>query len=319
MIRCITLLLAVLVGLAPGLSAENYIKWVDCNYSYDALDTVYAACVEAHGTARQFAFADMLGFLAFKNGNRFTSADKKIFRAAMDELAAGRSLDEQGGDNKYWRYHRECARAIFSQFVGLYEQDGKTHFGLKAYFPLAQGHWYNHYDDFGNSRSYGYRRRHLGHDIMGSIGTPIVAIEGGTVTEAGWNRYGGWRVGVRSDDGLRYYYYAHLRKGKPYAAGIEVGARVSAGQTLGYLGRTGYSNTPNTNLKTGDPHLHVGLQLIFDPSQEKGAKEIWVDMYAITRFLSRLRARCVADEATGDKVAVDLRKSLTPEPRTQGA
>ena len=43
MIRCITLLLAVLVGLAPGLSAENYIKWVDCNYSYDALDTVYAA------------------------------------------------------------------------------------------------------------------------------------------------------------------------------------------------------------------------------------------------------------------------------------
>ena len=47
---------------------------------------------------------------------------------------------------------------------------------------------------------------------MGSIGTPIVAIESGYVEACGWNMYGGWRIGTRSFDGKRYYYYAHLRK-----------------------------------------------------------------------------------------------------------
>ena len=31
-------------------------------------------------------------------------------------------------------------------------------------------------DDFGASRSYGYERVHLGHDMMGVIGTPVIAI-----------------------------------------------------------------------------------------------------------------------------------------------
>ncbi len=46
----------------------------------------------------------------------------------------------------------------------------------------------------------------------GSIGTPIVAVESGYIEALGWNQYGGWRVGIRSFDGKRYYYYAHLRK-----------------------------------------------------------------------------------------------------------
>ena len=32
-------------------------------------------------------------------------------------------------------------------------------------------------------------RRHLGHDLMGSISARI-AIEGGTIAEIGWNKYG---------------------------------------------------------------------------------------------------------------------------------
>lgn len=317
MLKCITMLLAAVMSLAPGLTADNYIKWVDCNYSAAALDMVYDACVKAHGTEAQFEFADMLGYLAFRNGNRFTSGDRKTFEKALAELGAGKTLDDLGGDNKYWRYHRECARAIFAGYVGEYSQNGEPGYGLTAYFPFVKGRWISHYDDFGNSRSYGYKRKHLGHDMMGSIGTPIAAVEGGTVTEAGWNRYGGWRVGVRSDDGLRYYYYAHLRKDKPYARGIEVGARVVPGQVIGFLGRTGYSNKPNTNLKTGDPHLHIGLQLIFDPSQEKGSKEIWVDLYAITTFLSRLKAETEKDPATGEVHSVNLRTPLCPVPRAE--
>ncbi len=47
---------------------------------------------------------------------------------------------------------------------------------------------------------------------MGSIGTPIIAVESGTIEALGWNQYGGWRIGIRSFDKKRYYYYAHLRK-----------------------------------------------------------------------------------------------------------
>ena len=81
-------------------------------------------------------------------------------------------------------------------------------YGLKAYSPIAYAYSFSHYDDFGNSRSYGFKRKHLGNDLLGSIGTPIMAVESGIVEVAAWNQYGGWRVGIRSLDKKRYYYYA---------------------------------------------------------------------------------------------------------------
>ena len=68
----------------------------------------------------------------------------------------------------------------------------------------------------------------------------MVAVESGYVEALGWNQYGGWRLGIRSFDHKRYYYYAHLRKNYPYQSGLEVGSVVQAGDVIGYLGRTGY-------------------------------------------------------------------------------
>ena len=82
-----------------------------------------------------------------------------------------------------------------------------------------------------------YQRRHLGHDMMGQVGTPVIAMESGRVEALGWNQYGGWRIGIRSLDGKRYYYYAHLRKNYPYQSGLAVGSLVTAGDVIGYLGR----------------------------------------------------------------------------------
>ena len=92
--------------------------------------------------------------------------------------------------------------------------------------------------------------------------------------------YGGWRVGIRSFDGKRYYYYAHLRKNHPYHNTLAEGQIVKAGDVIGYLGMTGYSTKRNVNnIKT--PHLHFGMQLIFDESQKEGNNEIWIDVYAM--------------------------------------
>lgn len=54
-------------------------------------------------------------------------------------------------------------------------------YGIKSFHPLAQNYSYSHYDDFGNSRSYGYKRLHFGNDLMGSIGTPVIAVESGII------------------------------------------------------------------------------------------------------------------------------------------
>ena len=64
-----------------------------------------------------------------------------------------------------------------------------TKYGLKAFHPLAKNFPYSHYDDFGVSRSYGYRRQHLGHDMMGlrlwRSNPAMWRPSAGTSTEAG--------------------------------------------------------------------------------------------------------------------------------------
>ena len=194
---------------------------------------------------------------------------------------------------KYYRYYLEAYEAVLGGMLGSYaiEKDGQwvSAYGLKAFSPVASGYGYSHCDDFGVGRTFGFRRKHLGNDLMGSLGTPIVAVEGGVVEAMGWNRYGGWRIGIRSFDNKRYYYYAHLQKDHPFVDGLQEGDLVQAGDVIGFMGRTGYSDKENVN-NIETVHLHFGMQLVFDESQKECLSEIWIDVYDIVRLLSSHRA-----------------------------
>ena len=96
----------------------------------------------------------------------------------------------------------------------------------------------------------------------------------------------GWRIGIRSLDSKRYYYYAHLRKNHPYINGLQEGSKVTAGDVIDYLGMTGYSTKENVN-NINIPHLHFGMELIFDESQMDSHNEIWIDVYQIIEFLKQ--------------------------------
>lgn len=277
--------------------AKDYIKWMDCKVPYEVLLAAYDYDKKFYKSDElEFDFIKALAYLATKNGNSFRiQRDKNELRDLVEELKAGKKIDDFYGENKYYKYYVEGYTGIFAEFIGEYENpEGETVYGLKNFHPFPKGFWYNHYDDFGVSRSYGYKRKHLGHDLMGSIGTPLVAIEGGTITELGWNRMGGWHLTIRSHDKKRAYYYAHLRKGKPFVEGLKIGDKVEAGQVVAYLGVTGYSYKEDTNMSCA-PHLHLGMQLIFDESQVKGPTEIWIDMYQISKFLSHNRATVQKD------------------------
>ena len=187
-----------------------------------------------------------------------------------------------------------------------------TKYGLKAFSPIAKNYPYNDFDDFGVARSYGFKRQHLGHDMMGQVGTPVIAVESGYVEAIGWNQYGGWRLGIRSFDKRRYYYYAHLRKNYPYHKSLKEGSIVQAGDVIGYLGRTGYSATENTN-NIDEPHLHFGLQLIFDESQKEGNNEIWINCYELIKFLAMNRSETVKNPDTKEYYRVyQMKDPATP-------
>lgn len=281
-------------------SDGNFIKWVDFNITSEALSKTAKLDIDSHNSDSEIKYnwIELLAYLACKNGGNFKNIKQNDLDKLVSQLKNGKSMPDLTQNMKYYNYYFNAYSAVLSGFIGNYsvevaDENGTTYFedkyGIKAFLPIAKNYSFSHYDDFGASRSYGFKRTHLGNDLMGSIGTPIIAVESGTVEHLGWNQYGGWRVGIRSLDGKRYYYYAHLRKNHPYAAGLTEWAKVTAGDVIGYLGMTGYSTKENVN-NINVPHLHFGLQLIFDESQVDGNNEIWIDVYNIIEFLMQNRS-----------------------------
>ena len=113
-----------------------------------------------------------------------------------------------------------------------------------AVFPVDGKVWYS--DDFGAPRAVG--GGHTGNDVYARRGTPLVAVQSGTINELRYRSLGGNSFHLTNDNG-DYFYYAHLMR---YAAGIEEGTAVVAGQVLGYVGNTG-------NAITTPPHLHFEI------------------------------------------------------------
>lgn len=284
---------------------DDYIKWVDFHVTCEAMKKACTYDVESYGQERHVNWVDLLAYLGVKYGGDFKQYKDKDMEDIAEKLQTGETTVEKlSSELKYFDYYREAYGAVLDGLVGEYEAEAderntvwEKKYGLKGYSPIAKSFPYNDYDDFGVARSYGYRREHLGHDMMGQTGTPVVAVESGYVSAMGWNQYGGWRLGISSFDGKRYYYYAHLRQNFPYCKTLETGSVVQAGDVIGYMGRTGYSAKENTN-NIDTTHLHFGLQLIFDESQREGNHEIWVDVYELVKFLHQNQSEVARDDAT---------------------
>ncbi|NDO48379.1 M23 family metallopeptidase [Lachnospiraceae bacterium MD335] len=284
-------------------TGDGNIKWVDFNVSAEAMKKACLLDVESYESETHLDWITLLAYAAVKGGGEFGKKSQEYIAEAAQLLSGKEETKESLAEKyQYFSYYYEAYSAVLGGMVGEYEienESGKMEkkYGLKAFSPIAKGFEYQDYDDFGVSRSFGYKRQHLGHDMMGLIGTPIIACESGYVEALGWNRYGGWRIGIRSLDKKRYYYYAHLRQNRPYAEGLKEGAYVSAGDVIGYMGHTGYSDRENVN-NIDTVHLHVGLELIFDEERRENGNEIWIDFYQIARFLSANRCEAIRDETT---------------------
>lgn len=318
---------------------KDYIKWVDFGITSSALDNALRYDVDTIQSEIHLNWVELLAFLGARYGGDFSRYKKSDLDSLAEKLQSGIPMAELTKDLKYYPYYLEAYGAVLNGMVGYYEAeipsneapgfalpsgvDGGTEsdpetvwvnkYGLKAYSPIAKGFPYSDYNDFGAARSYGFKRQHLGHDMLGQVGTPVIAVESGYVEAIGWNQYGGWRLGIRSFDKKRYYYYAHLRQNYPYQSDLKEGSVVQAGDVIGYLGRTGYSRKENVN-NIDEAHLHFGLQLIFDESQKEGNNEIWIDCYELIQFLKRNQSQTYKVEGTKEWRRVwEIRDSAAPE------
>ncbi len=101
-------------------------------------------------------------------------------------------------------------------------------------------------DDWGAPRA--TTGSHQGIDVFAASGTPLLAVQDGTVYRVGWNTLGGRRLWLADKYG-NHFYYAHLAGFSPLA---REGATVQRGDVLGFVGTSGDAQgTP--------PHLHFQI------------------------------------------------------------
>ena len=101
------------------------------------------------------------------------------------------------------------------------------------------------HDSFGDLRGL---RQHEGLDLAAPTGTPVVAVDDGTIAKLFVSIAGGIAIYEFDPTTTYAYYYAHL---DGYAEGLHEGQVVKRGDVIGYVGTTG--NAGET------AHLHFAI------------------------------------------------------------
>jgi murein DD-endopeptidase MepM/ murein hydrolase activator NlpD len=114
----------------------------------------------------------------------------------------------------------------------------------KLMFPVAASSSCYILDNFGDAR--GTDRLHAGVDIMGLAGREVFAVASGVLTKRYTNTgTAGWGWTLRDASTKTTYQYFHLDED---AVGLVEGSSVTAGQTIGYVGKSGTFGEDNFHL-----------------------------------------------------------------------
>jgi murein DD-endopeptidase MepM/ murein hydrolase activator NlpD len=92
-------------------------------------------------------------------------------------------------------------------------------------------------------------RQHEATDILAPRGTPVLAVDAGTIKKLFNSKPGGLTVYQFDPAAVYCYYYAHLDR---YRENLKEGMTVNRGDLIGYVGTTG-------NAPANTPHLHFAI------------------------------------------------------------
>jgi peptidoglycan LD-endopeptidase LytH len=149
-------------------------------------------------------------------------------------------------------YHNSRSVQRIKQFARIYAANATLNL-YEHSFPLPVRSDYSYKSTWGEGRGWGGLRIHEGTDLFASYGIPVRSASHGIIEVMGWNPFGGWRIGIRDLNNV-YHYYAHLSS---FNKNIKKDDIVKPGQTIGWVGSTGYGK-PGSSGKF-PPHLHYGL------------------------------------------------------------
>ena len=141
---------------------------------------------------------------------------------------------KQNNKIEYWEANGESLRKQLLKAPLKYSRISST-FTYKRFHPVHRVY-----------------RPHTGVDYAAPAGTEVHSVADGEVIFAGWGGGGGNTIKIKHAGGLQTG-YLHL---KGFAKGIRVGAKVSQGQLIGYVGSTGTSTGPHLDYriwKNGTP------------------------------------------------------------------
>lgn len=148
------------------------------------------------------------------------------------------------------------------------------------------------------SSGFSYRRKHpvsgkvkahTAVDYAAPAGTPVVALGDGVVLSAGWAGGGGNTIKIRHNS-IYTTGYLHLSR---FAKGIKAGARVSQGQTIGYVGSTGVSTGPHLDFRVWKNGTPVNPLTLEAPSAEPIRPENRPALdSAFVRYKARMDSLC---------------------------
>lgn len=115
----------------------------------------------------------------------------------------------------------------------------------------------------------GFTRAHKGVDFRASTGTPIPVAGAGRVVKKATDKGYGNYIRVRHN-GSYETLYAHMSR---FAKGVNVGTNVRQGQTIGYVGSTGYSTGPHLHYEIIKDGKHVNPLTVKLPAISNLGKE----------------------------------------------
>ncbi|MDT3427884.1 hypothetical protein J2Z22_003460 [Paenibacillus forsythiae] len=216
------------------------------------------------------AFFNGLGCDGSGDGKADPENDIDALYTIADHLMKYGNSASDFGIGVWEYYHNGRASQRIAQFAKLYDHFGRLDLSGSA-FPLPLGSTYSFRSTWGTGRSWGGARIHEGTDLFTPHGVTVRSTCYGILETKGWNRYGGWRVGIRDIEN-RYHYYAHL---SGFDKSLSAGDIVIPGQQLGWAGSSGYGK-PGTQGKF-PPHLHYGIY------KDRGLTEWAFDPYPLLK------------------------------------
>ncbi|NJQ03534.1 M23 family metallopeptidase [Streptomyces sp. PLAI1-29] len=167
-------------------------------------------------------------------------------QSARAKAAEAASAKKAKADAEKKKAEKEAERKAAEEAARKAEEKRLAELAASYALPLSS---YTITSSFGASGSL-WSSTHTGQDFAAPTGTPVKAVHGGTITEAGWAGSYGYRIILTLDDGTEIW-YNHL------SSMTVTSGKVTTGETIGRVGSTGNSTGPHLHLEVrpggGDP------------------------------------------------------------------